>query len=235
MNGERTMTGTMRLQRRKELLRALYERLEALVDYPSLYNLLQVLISAGQRSTKRWAHEWLAVQPGERLLDVCCGTGEFCQLWTARDGLDYLGVDVNPRYIAYAKSRYGNAGRRAFRVEDATKLDLPDNSYDKILFANAFHHLPDDLNHAILRQLAAVLKPGGRLVFIDTVGDHQGRVQRFFLERDRGSHLRSLDNQVRLISDYFMVERSGTFDTGLTPQTIVAATKRPCETSATRP
>jgi len=210
----------------RSVARTVYERLQALVDHAALYNFLQFAISASQRSTKRWAHDWLEPRAGERILDVACGTGEFCGMGPEGDRVDYLGVDINPRYIEYARRRYRGA-RRAFRVADATQLDLPDGSFDKVLFANAMHHLPDEQNRKILGHIARILKPGGRLVLIDTVGDHPGRIQRFFLQRDRGDYLRSLEHQRALVEDYFDVERCASFDTGLTPQTIIAAVRRP--------
>ncbi len=197
-----------------------------------------MLISGGQRATKRWARDWLDLQPGERLLDVCCGTGEFCQLRIADCGLrngeehggeaEYLGIDLNARYVAYAARRYGVAGgRRAFRVADATRLRLAPGSFDKALFVNSLHHFPDDLNRGILREIARVLKPSGRLVLIDMAGDHPGRARRFFLDRDRGRHLRPLGAQLALVEEHFAVRRYGAFDAGFTPQTIIAATPRP--------
>ncbi|HEX5504360.1 MAG TPA: methyltransferase domain-containing protein, partial [Thermomicrobiales bacterium] len=221
---------------------------------PALFNLSQLAISGGQRATKRWAADWLDPRPGERLLDVCCGTGEYCAVWdgagvvsrqssvvggvgqsgSGESGVGsresgapaYLGIDLNARYIAYARKRYGNSGR-AFRALDATRLNLPAGSFDKAIFANSLHHFPDDLNRGILREIARVLRPGGRLVLVDMVGDHPGRARRFFLDRDRGRYLRPLDRQLALVAEHFALERSATFDAGFTPQTIVAATPRP--------
>jgi ubiquinone/menaquinone biosynthesis C-methylase UbiE len=229
------------------LPRRLNARLLALLDQPAVFNLSQLAISGGQRATKRWVAAWLDPRPGERLLDVCCGTGEYCGVWGAGDGRRqtadgrravgqsgsraaepepaYLGIDLNARYIAYARKRYGNGGRE-FRAADATRLSLPTGSFDKALFANSLHHFPDDLNRGILREIARVLRPGGRLVLVDMVGDHPGRAQRFFLDRDRGRYLRPLDRQLALVAEHFAIERSATFDTGFTPQTIVAATPR---------
>lgn len=197
----------------------------ALLDRPGLFNLSQLLISGGQRATKRWAADWLDLQPNERLLDVCCGTGEFSPVTNDR-GVAYLGIDLNPRYIAYARRRYGGGPTREFRVVDATRLALPPHSYDKALFVNSMHHFPDELNRGILREIARVLRPGGRLVLIDMVGDHTGRARRFFLDRDRGHFLRSLAAQLTLVEEAFTIERSATFESGFTPQTIVAATPR---------
>lgn len=220
------------------------ERLLALLDHPAIWNLSQLLISGGQRATKRWARAWLDHQPGERVLDVCCGTGEFCHVLHDRgrrtngkseasgakgEGRvtgepEYLGIDLNARYIAYARRRYGtDEGRRAFEALDATRLRLATGSFDKALFVNSLHHFPDDLGRAILREIARILRPGGRLVLIDMAGDHPGRAQRFFLDRDRGRYLRPLREQLALVEECFAVQRYGAFDSGFTPQTIIAA------------
>jgi ubiquinone/menaquinone biosynthesis C-methylase UbiE len=206
-------------------------RLLALLDHPALFNLSQLLISGGQRATKRWARAWLNARPEHRILDVGCGTGEFAPLfrsgtWEVGSGKDegsrYLGVDLNPQYIEYARQRYGGAGV-AFEVVDATRMAFAAESFDRALFVNCMHHFPDDLNRGILREVARVLRPGGRFVLIDMVGDHPGHAQRFFLDRDRGEHLRSLAAQRALVEEFFAIEREDTFDAGFTPQTIVAA------------
>jgi ubiquinone/menaquinone biosynthesis C-methylase UbiE len=246
------MAGTMTA----DLLRN--ERLRALLDHPALFNLSQLLISGGQRSTKRWAHAWLAAGPTDRVLDVCCGTGEFVQTRNAERGTrnggltqrsgtipatdstnaiphsafrvprsEYLGVDLNEQYIAYARRRYGGDEGLRFEAVDATRLRLPAGSFDRALFVNSMHHFPDELNRGILREVARVLTPSGRLVVIDMVGDHPGRIQRFFLDRDRGQYLRPLLAQLALVAEEFDVKHHATFDAGFTPQTIIAATPRP--------
>lgn len=207
------------------------ERLRALLDHPVLFNLSQLLISGGQRATKRWARAWVGARPGDRLLDLCCGTGDFAPLFTVGgDGLSrYLGVDLNAEYIAYAEERWGGWSGREFAAVDATRLRLPEGSFDRAIFVNSLHHFPDDLARGILREAARVLRAGGRLVLIDMVGDDPRAVQRFFLDRDRGDHLRPLAAQVALVAEFFDIERYDQFDTGFTPQTIIAARPRTME------
>lgn len=213
---------------RQSVASGIYRRVLALLDHPAIFNLSQLLISGGQRSTKRWAAEWLDPQPGDRLLDVCCGTGDFAPLYTPRgeQGGVYLGVDLNERYIEYARRRYGSNKSRQFEVRDATMLSLPEASFGKALFANSLHHFPDDLNRQVLAQIARSLRPDGRLIVIDLVGDHPGAVQQFFLRRDRGELPRPMAAQRALIAERFHIEREATFDAGFTPQTIFAARPR---------
>lgn len=211
------------------------ERLRALLDHPALWNLSQLAISGGQRATKRWARAWLGARDGDHILDVCCGTGEFAPLFSTRStehgarklgAAGYLGVDLNEQYIEYARQRYGEEDGREFAAVDATQLRLEPGSFDRALFVNSMHHFPDELNRGILREVARVLRPGGRLVVIDMVGDDPRPAQRFFLDRDRGEHLRPLAAQLALVAESFTIERHATFDTGFTPQTIIAARPR---------
>lgn len=213
---------------RRPVTSGIYRRVLALLDRPALFNLSQLLISGGQRSTKQWASNWLDPRPGDRLLDVCCGTGDFAPLYTPsrEQGGAYLGVDLNEYYIEYARRRYGSAVGRDFEVRDATMLSLPEASFDKALFANSLHHFPDDLNRQVLGQIARSLRPDGRLIVIDLVGDHPGAVQQFFLRRDRGELTRPMAAQRALIAEHFHIEREATFDAGFTPQTIFAARPR---------
>ncbi len=203
------------------------ERLRALLDHPAIFNLSQLALSGGQRATKRWARAWVGAKPGDRLLDVCCGTGEFAPIVATPDlALDYLGVDLNAQYIAYARERYGAVAGRRFEAADATQLRLPPASFDRAIFANSLHHFPDALAAGILREVARVLRPGGRLVLIDMVGDDPRPIRRFFLDRDRGAYRRPLAAQLALVEADFAIERYDTFDTGYTPQTIIAARPR---------
>lgn len=202
-------------------------RLRALLDHPAIFNLSQLVISDGQRATKRWARAWIGARAGDRLLDVCCGTGEFAPVLAPPGlALDYLGVDLNAQYIAYARQRYGEGPGRRFAAADATQLRFAPGSFDRALFVNSLHHFPDALAAGILREVARVLRPGGRLVLIDMVGDDRRPIQRFFLERDRGEYRRPLAAQLALVEVDFTIERYDTFDTGYTPQTIIAARPR---------
>ncbi|HEY9696212.1 MAG TPA: class I SAM-dependent methyltransferase [Trichocoleus sp.] len=99
----------------------------------------------------------LAPQPGERILDLGCGTG---QLTTkiAETGAEVVGIDRSPEMIATAKQNYPEL---LFEVADARQLQFP-QPFDAV-FSNAVLHWilePD----AAIRSIYQALKPGGRLV-----------------------------------------------------------------------
>jgi ubiquinone/menaquinone biosynthesis C-methylase UbiE len=110
----------------------------------------------------------LALRPGERLLDLGCGTGAL--LWElAIRGADRLtGVDLSPSMIALACARLPPAVRLA--VADAGSLPFPAASFDVAVSNSSFHFWPQP--HRALGELQRVLSPGGRLAITDWCGDY---------------------------------------------------------------
>jgi len=110
-----------------------------------------------------------------RLLDVGCGTGRFLdsvkQVWPR---LQITGLDMSDAYIRHAK-RHLRRSRTNFIVGKAEAIPLPDNSQDAVTSTFLFHELPPKIRRIALRECARVLKPGGRLVLLDSLqhGDQQ--------------------------------------------------------------
>ncbi len=105
--------------------------------------------------------ERLDPQPGERLLDVACGTGAVPELVAPR-GVEVVGVDIAPALIEQAKERAAERGLEIdYRVGDAEALDLEDASFDVVTSTCGVMFAPD--HAAVARELARVTKPGGRL------------------------------------------------------------------------
>ena len=101
-----------------------------------------------------------APRPGERLLDIACGTGNGALLAAAR-GADVVGVDAAPRLVAVAEERAAAAGLSLeLLVGDAAAMAVADASCDVVIsiFGIVF---ADDPAQA-LAELARVLAPGGR-------------------------------------------------------------------------
>lgn len=106
--------------------------------------------------------EWLAAQPGERILDLGCGDGQLtARLMTA--GAQVEGVDASPAMVAAARSRGVTA-----REGNAEALPYPDRAFDAV-FSNAALHWVRNQD-AMLTEVHRVLKPGGR--FVAEMGGH---------------------------------------------------------------
>ena len=110
------------------------------------------------------------IQPGEKILDVGCGTGTLAMEVALRVGATgrVFGIDPGEQQIARARSK---AARRSlsieFQVGVIEHLDFPDQTFDVVLSTIMMHHLSDTLKRQGLAGIARVLKPGGRLVIAD--------------------------------------------------------------------
>jgi ubiquinone/menaquinone biosynthesis C-methylase UbiE len=132
-----------------------------------------------RRQTVRLAQ----IQPGERVLEVGCGTGDVALLARAAAGPAgaVVGIDPSPEMIARAQQK---AARRRvgidYRVGVIENLELPSASFDIVLSSLMMHHLPERLKHEGLAEIRRVLKPGGRLLVVDVTPPttRQGRLMR---------------------------------------------------------
>ncbi|WP_394822349.1 class I SAM-dependent methyltransferase [Pendulispora albinea] len=104
--------------------------------------------------------ELLAAQPGERVLDLGCGTGDHVAALRAR-GIDALGVDASAEMLARARQKFPDHPAHVFRVGDARSLDVA-GEFDAVVSNAVLHWVPDaDL---AARSIHAALRPGGRFV-----------------------------------------------------------------------
>ncbi len=104
-------------------------------------------------------------QPGERILDVACGTGIVARTVAHQlaGQATVVGVDISPAMIAVARAA---AAREGVEVEwhegNAIALPLPDAAFDLVLIQQGLQFFPDRV--AALREVARVLDDGGRVV-----------------------------------------------------------------------
>jgi ubiquinone/menaquinone biosynthesis C-methylase UbiE len=131
--------------------------------------------------------EVLSPAPGERVLEIGPGTGyysaELGDRLTSEGHLELL--DVQQEMLDSAMRRVGERGLAnvSARLGDATKLPYEDDTFDGAVLITVLGEIPDQ--DAALREVARVLKPGGRLVVGEFMGDpHYVRFDRL---RERGA------------------------------------------------
>ncbi len=119
-----------------------------------------------------------------RVLDVGCGPGTNTRHFARTD---YLGIDINPRYIESARRRY----RREFIVADVTKYRVADGARFDCVFLNSFlHHVSTTDARRILDHLSTVLTPEGYIHILDLVLPARASVARALARWDRGEYPR---------------------------------------------
>lgn len=105
-----------------------------------------------------------ALRPGERILDVACGTGVVTRLAAAQVGGTgaVAGLDVNPAMLAVARSATPSDATIDWYETSAEAMPLADASFDVVLCQMGLQFIPNKAQ--ALREIHRVLGPGGRVV-----------------------------------------------------------------------
>lgn len=118
---------------------------------------------------RRTACRALGLQPGDRVLDLACGTGlNFPYLRElVGEGGHVVGVDLSPRMLAIARQLITARGWQNVetREANAAQLPFPDESFDKVICSYALNIIPDYVQ--AIREVRRVLVSGGRFVSLD--------------------------------------------------------------------
>jgi SAM-dependent methyltransferase len=137
------------------------------------------------------------VQAIKRVLDVGCGPGTNAASFTHSD---YVGVDLNPRYIVEARRRYG----RNFLAADVRGNDFPVGSgFDCILVNSLLHHLDLESCRSLLRRLAELLTEDGHVHVLELVLPEKAGLARMLARADRGDYPRPLAEWKTIFSESF--------------------------------
>ncbi len=132
------------------------------------YDLINDIQSFGlHRLWKRRVLRLARVQPGERALDLCCGTGDLT-LALAKRGAHATGLDFSDAMLQVAKEKADRIGAKS-KIElirgDAQQIPFPDNTFDILTIGYGLRNLAD--LDAGLRDMLRVTKPGGRIVTLE--------------------------------------------------------------------
>lgn len=131
------------------------------------YDLMNRMMTLGRdQAWRRYVVEQAAVPRGGRLLDVATGTGDIAFQALARDaGIHAVGVDFAVEMLRTGQRRAGGEQVRWCQA-DALALPFPDASFDAVTSGYLLRNVGDIA--AALREQARVVRPGGRVVALDT-------------------------------------------------------------------
>jgi len=112
-----------------------------------------------------------AIQPGESILEVGCGTGTLTLLAKVRAGAsgEVFGIDVAADMLEAARRKASQDGLEiTFQPGRIEQIPFPDNRFQLVLGSLMIHHIPDQADKQRgLNETFRVLQPGGRLVIVD--------------------------------------------------------------------
>ena len=107
--------------------------------------------------------ELAALGPGQKVLDVACGTGVVTRAAAQAVGHDgkVVGLDISPGMLAVARALPVEGAAVEWLEASATSLPLEDDTFDAVLSQQGLQFFPD--RAAALHEMHRVLRPGGRL------------------------------------------------------------------------
>jgi len=107
----------------------------------------------------------LRLEPGDHLVDLCCGRGGIGLWFASEKGARLTGVDFSPVAVAEAKQRaslFASGGRASFVAADAAHTSLAAGTVDALVCIDALQLVTD--RAGLLQEVARLLRPGGRAV-----------------------------------------------------------------------
>lgn len=109
------------------------------------------------------------IQPGQRVLDLGCGTGTLTLLIKqVYPDADVIGLDGDLTVLTLARAKAEKVGvPLAFNAGMAFQLPYPDQAFDRVLTSLMLHHLTTDNKLRTLHEVYRVLQPGGALYVLD--------------------------------------------------------------------
>ena len=165
------------------------DTIRRILEKPTVYNLLQQAIGADHFRT-RYVEEYVQPFSGARILDIACGPGTILDYLP--ESVEYTGVDLNPRYIATAKSKYGRRAQSFCAPVSQAPWERLQEEFDIVLANAVFYHLDDNEADQLISSASHYLRSGGSMVSFDCV------IPWVSLASNDGSYPRTVDD----ISDH---------------------------------
>lgn len=147
-----------------------------------LYDPLTRLL--GARTALQALVDQAGIGPGQRVLDIGCGTGALALLIaTQHPDVTVTGLDPDPRALARAEKKARRTGLTIRWVQgfgDAT--GEPDGSFDRVTSSLMLHHMAADEQRATLEEALRLVRPGGSIHIVDFRPKEQGVLEHMLTE-----------------------------------------------------
>lgn len=176
------------------------KRIRDVLEHPQIYQAFQTTFGFFNARVVAM-RQFLDIRPGQRVIDIGCGPGFITEHLPT--GVDYIGFDIDERYIEFAKKRFGAKGQfhcRLFDDDCARQF----GSADLVMMNGVMHHLSDEVLLETLQTIGRALSPTGTLFTLDgCYRPGQNRIARWLLDSDRGRFVRDQPTYEKLLRSRF--------------------------------
>ncbi len=135
-------------------------KLTEITRNPYIYAFIQ-LFAGGKEKNFLIIRDHMNLKPGDKVLDVGCGTGEAAPFF--KEG--YTGIDPSEDYLEFARKKHGDR----FSKFNGERIDFPDGSFNFVFINNVFHHISDEVANTLIAEMKRVCKTGGRVYIADAI------------------------------------------------------------------
>jgi len=180
---------------------------------------------------KRRLIDRAGIRPGDRVLDLGCGTGTLTlMIQRAQPGAKLVGLDGDPQVLAIAQEKARRAGMQITWDEGlADRLPYPAGSFDRVVSSLVIHHLAPEAKRRAMQEVLRVLRPGGTFHILDFGQPHGLMMRLASLLVSRFEPVReNLDGKLIAIleeADFNSVSESERFATIVGPLSLYRAAK----------
>ena len=139
------------------------------------YDLIMTVMTLGRENKLRQMTIRLAqLMPGDKILEIGCGTGTLILAAKARVGSsgEAVGIDIAPEMVAVARRKAARKGADiTFQVGSIASIPFPDNHFDVVLCSFMIFHMPEDVRNSGFKEIYRVLNTGGHLFILDSASN----------------------------------------------------------------
>lgn len=141
----------------------------------------------------RLMHDYGLIDGNPSIIDIGCGSGQYANVTYGK----YLGIDLESRYIDYARRR-NRFSNHLFRSADASTIANEEQKFDIALMVDFLHHISDEQCVNILNSVKRIAKR--YIIIFEPVSiNNHSLLGRFMAMCERGEHVRSSDKLCELL------------------------------------
>jgi len=163
---------------------------------------------------------------GGSVLEVGCCTGDMSKIFTFNGCSDYVGIDINKRYVDYATKKYGLGDAFVFKCMDVNNCTL-DRTFDFIFLGSILHHISDGVAVKLLSSCKELLSDKGVILLMDplTPTNQSSFKTKVWYFLERGKYVRDYEGYKFLMSEFTILQDS-TMNYGLLDMRFIVLTMK---------